>query len=392
MFRKARIQTLVRKVQKYMKAAHSKAQAGFNQEEPEDWSKYINAFTQFIIKNLDENQLKVLLKSLENKGGIHTDCLILPRENDIVNRIGLSSVHVLFCKVLRWPDLISISELKAFINCQNYNVSTRCGNPFHYSRITKQGIQKSLEENSRDQAMEKQPQKEISARFSDDGFSEQEEGEQENEDDRKANAGCSDSQFSSGFQTRQNSDVTTASTYEPWCSIAYWEVKRRIGRVFDVTTDCVNVFYELPQGDGMCIGLLDHVERSAYVNKVRKHIGYGFQLTQEHDGIWIYNRSDYCIFVSAPAFDSETGIQPIVVKPEVIRVPPGYCVHAVDFRRPVHLLRRNRKFDHSVDVFCIRVSFAKGWGDNYTRQYITACPCWTEIYLREPFLAVMGLI
>ena len=144
MFRKARIQTLVRKVQKYMKAVHSKAQAGFNQEETEDWSKYINAFTQFIIKNLDENQLKVLLKSLENKGGIHTDCLVLPRESDIVNRIGLSSVNVLFCKVLRWPDLISISELKAFVSCQNYNVSTRCGNPFHYSRITKQGIQKFL--------------------------------------------------------------------------------------------------------------------------------------------------------------------------------------------------------------------------------------------------------
>lgn len=203
--------------------------------------------------------------------------------------------------------------------------------------------------------------------------------------------------FTAHFTTPRIADTSSGSTYDPWCSIAYWEIKRRVGRIFDVTSDCFNVFYELPQGDGMCLGLLEQVERNDYIRNVRRHIGYGFQLTLEHDGIWINNRSDYCVFVSAPFLSSQmttkNGLEKTEVggTPEVIRLSPGHCLHIVDFSSTYNL--PNEKSGNPrprCDVYCIRVSFAKGWGRNYTRQFITSCPCWTEIFLREPCLALMG--
>lgn len=34
-----------------------------------------------------------------------------------------------------------------------------------------------------------------------------------------------------------------------------------------------------------------------------------------------------------------------------------------------------------VDIHSVRISFAKGWGPKYSRQEVTACPCWLEVLL-----------
>lgn len=34
-----------------------------------------------------------------------------------------------------------------------------------------------------------------------------------------------------------------------------------------------------------------------------------------------------------------------------------------------------------VDNYSVRISFAKGWGPNYSRLEVISCPCWLEVLL-----------
>ena len=159
----------------------------------------------------------------------------------------------------------------------------------------------------------------------------------------------------------------------------------------------MNVFDRLPQGSGLCLGLLDHtnVERVEACEKVRKHIGQGFQISKESDGVWLYNRSNIVLFTSSPTIQTEgVGTNQPVVK----RLQPGASVLVLD---PNFLPDVNEKMKsigqlspfgnhensesgscvNKIHPYCVRVSFGKGWGLNYTRMSIIQCPCWVEVYL-----------
>ena len=150
MFRKARIHSLANKIQKFMKPREfsvvdtTKIQEGEDRSDEQVWATYIDAFSKFLNNTLNDNQLRTLLKSLESKGGINTDCIIVPSEFELGQNVGLGSTvksrsDVLFCKVLRWPDVETSSELKTLITCHNNGGALSCANPYHYSKITRRG-------------------------------------------------------------------------------------------------------------------------------------------------------------------------------------------------------------------------------------------------------------
>lgn len=166
-----------------------------------------------------------------------------------------------------------------------------------------------------------------------------------------------------------------------WCSVAYWEHRTRVGRLYAVYKHSVSIFYDLPQGTGFCLGQLSLEQRSSSsVRRTRGKIGYGILLSKEADGVWAYNRSEHPIFVNSPTLDAP-GCRSLVVR----KVMPGFSIKVFDYDRSGLLQGAAEPdcLDGPYDPHSVRISFAKGWGACYSRQFITSCPCWLEILLNN---------
>jgi len=98
-------------------------------------------------------------------------------------------------------------------------------------------------------------------------------------------------------------------------------------------------------------------------------------LSQEGDGVWAYNRSDSPIFINPPTLDDPE------LRTLVYRVPPGHCLNIFNTDRAACARHWDFAGMGPVDPNSVRISFAKGWGPNYSRQEVTACPCWLEVLL-----------
>ncbi|OAD52558.1 Mothers against decapentaplegic like protein 6 [Eufriesea mexicana] len=172
-----------------------------------------------------------------------------------------------------------------------------------------------------------------------------------------------------------------------WCTLAYWELGGRVGRLYPVEPSTVNVFDSLHDGDGLCLATLaeNHVAPPA-VQRTRSKIGLGLMLSQEADGVWAYNRSESPIFVNSPTLDDPESRTLLVY-----RVPPGFCLNIFDRTKILQLPYGSGTTRTSnqatgfasgpVDINSVRISFAKGWGPKYSRQEVTSCPCWLEVLL-----------
>lgn len=165
-----------------------------------------------------------------------------------------------------------------------------------------------------------------------------------------------------------------------WCNVAYWELRDRVGRLLPVYDRNINIFQNLPHGDGLCLQVLQEGSEcdSDSVRRTREKVGFGIVLSSESDGVWVYNRAQYPIFVNSPTLENVQSRTLYVHK-----VNPGYSLKIFDYTR-AHMLvdiSDPKYLDGPYDPRTIRISFGKGWGSHYTRQFITSCPCWLEIML-----------
>lgn len=163
-----------------------------------------------------------------------------------------------------------------------------------------------------------------------------------------------------------------------WCNVAYWELRQRVGRLFTVTQSSVHIFQQLPHGDGMCLSVLQRPTNSEHVKRTRDKIGLGVTLSNETDGVWLYNHSQYPLFVNSPTLDVPNS-RTLVVK----KVTSGFCIKIFDYdlSEIIERIRDPKLLDGPFDPNAVRISFGKGWGPCYSRQFITSCPCWLEVLL-----------
>ncbi|KAM8792688.1 mothers against decapentaplegic homolog 7-like isoform 1-T1 [Eudromia elegans] len=318
----------------------------------------LKALTHAVLKRLKERQLEGLLRAVESRGAARTPCLLLPAKAAGA-RLGAHwyPLPLLLCKVFRWPDLRPGAELKRLCACDSYGKAhpeLLCCNPHHLSRL--------CELESPPPPYSRYPMDFLKPTDCPDSVPSSTETGGTN---CLAPGGLSDSQVLQEPGDRSH-----------WCVVAYWEEKTRVGRLYSVQEPSLDIFYDLPQGNGFCLGQLNSDNKSQLVQKVRSKIGYGIQLTKEVDGVWVYNRSSYPIFIKSATLDNPDSRTLLVHK-----VFPGFSIKAFDYEKAYSLQRPN---DHEFmqqpwTGFTVQISFVKGWGQCYTRQFISSCPCWLEV-------------
>ncbi|XP_050990923.1 mothers against decapentaplegic homolog 6b [Labeo rohita] len=319
--------------------------------------------TYSLLKRLKEKTLDTLLEAVESKGGMPSDCVMVSRTE---LRLGghMAPPQLLICKLYRWSDLQHTAQLKALCECKSFGAQDGpvvCCNPYHYSRLC--GPESPPPPYSRLSPSEEHKPLDLS----DSTLS-------YTETEAASSPNVTQGEFSDASLSPD------APKQSHWCNVAYWEHRTRVGRLYTVYQPAVSIFYDLPQGTGFCLGQLSLDQRSSTVQRTRGKIGYGLLLSKEPDGVWAYNRSQHPIFVNSPTLDVP-GSRSLVVR----KVMPGYSIKVFDYERS-SMLRQGAEselLDGPYDPNSVRISFAKGWGPCYSRQFITSCPCWLEILLNN---------
>ncbi|XP_006003378.1 mothers against decapentaplegic homolog 6-like [Latimeria chalumnae] len=319
----------------------------------------------FVFKNLKDEQLELLVEAVESRGAWDVGCVSFPKTELRVGEHALPA-QVLMCKLYRWPELKHLHELKLLCCCEeswkkDSESALVCCNPFHFSRHTVP--ETPPPPYSKLCLFDNQRRNYIACLNSGD----------------HGTTDISNTTYRDWHDTTLSRN-TTRDGY--WCKVAYWEHRTRVGRLYAVHEPSVNIFSDLPHGDGFCLGQLSAENRNETVRRTRSKIGHGILLSRELDGVWAYNRSEHPVFVSSPTLDVLCSRTPLVHK-----VLPGYSLKLFDYERSMALrcaAKTSELTDGPYDPNSVTISFAKGWGPFYSRQFITSCPCWLEILLNDP--------
>ncbi|XP_076032264.1 daughters against dpp [Oratosquilla oratoria] len=326
-----------------------------------------------LLKKLSETQLVLFVASVESGGAEPGQCVLVPR-GDV--RVGRRQVppHLLFVWVWRWPDLAractssssssSCPALRRLPWCaaRNENVYV-CVNPHHWARL-----------------LQPESPPPPYTRFSSDLLKPEDTAPSE-EGTLSHRPLVVESQETGG--TNQNGSYSYHPGVSPWCQVAYWEERNRVGRLYPVRTPTLNILGDTPHGDGLSLATLATQAQTPPtdpIKRTRDKIGLGLVLSQEVDGVWVYNRSDVPLFIHSPTLDVAPHSRFTVHK-----LLPGYTLNIFDYEKAQKFKKLppdpDLLHEGPIDTNSVRISFAKGWGPKYSRQFITSCPCWLEILL-----------
>ncbi|XP_071826829.1 mothers against decapentaplegic homolog 6-like [Apostichopus japonicus] len=356
-----------------------------NRSEESELEKDFKATAQSFLKRLKESQLEQLVEAVESRGGDHTDCVLFP-QGEI--RLGRRTVdpHVLCCQLFRWPDVKHVGELKKlYFNCKSSRASGDetnsghvCCNPYHLSRLCRP--ESPPPPYSRYPV--KRPQDEETHKAGLSSASHTSMLDKRDWTNESTETGNTPTELQEPYAPHSDAEEDELHRRRHWCNVAYWENRTRVGRMYTVFNDHVNIFLELPHGNGFCLGLLHRENRSEPVVRTRMKIGCGLTLSLESDGVWAYNRSNYALFVNSLTLN-----WPPSRTFRVCRIEPGFSLKIYDFAKSKLLeldKREPQPPDGPINTRSIQISFIKGWGPRYSRQFITSCPCWLEVILSPP--------
>lgn len=192
--------------------------------------------------------------------------------------------------------------------------------------------------------------------------------------------------------------------------MAYWEQNVRVGELLSVVDQPLAYCYftlpvALPATNSLNLEKFERVDRNETILRTRQKIGRGFVLyvnkskriiKKDHNGddvsedsnfirtstddgdVLLHNRGPSTLFVRSNYLHKESAI----------RLQPGYTLLVDRFDCNDNNLSSSTDLVNyeSSDVVhgpqnppSVLISFSKCWGKNYSRTFITCCPCWVEV-------------
>ncbi|XP_062610641.1 mothers against decapentaplegic homolog 6-like [Saccostrea cucullata] len=315
-----------------------------------------------MLKRLKEKNLEILLQSVESKGREQTPCVLLP---NVELKMGKHTTdpHILCCQVWRWPDLTLDTTLRQLPCCEtDKDPLYVCCNPHHWSiQQTAESSYCADKANSLTSGIDWPSDISMETVSTETGLT----------------PSCR-KHFDGDISDSSVGEDCGSGMSDHWCSVAYWELRQRVGRLYIVHEPYLNIFQDLPHGNGFSLGLVQGKTDVDCVKRTREKIGLGLVLSREADGVWLYNRSNFPVFVNSPTLDNPSSRTSVVIK-----VNPGYSMNIFnyDMASVFSAVKERSCLDGPYDPTSIRISFAKGWGPSYHRQFITSCPAWLEVLL-----------
>ncbi|KAL3982768.1 MH2 domain family protein [Acanthocheilonema viteae] len=174
---------------------------------------------------------------------------------------------------------------------------------------------------------------------------------------------------------------------EAWCHAYYYELNQRIGEPFKGGTSHVIVdgFCAPSEAERFCLGALANVNRNPGVVNARRQIGRGVRIFRQDEDVYAECLSEAPVFIQSPIHAVKSHDHPATV----YRLPSGHIMQVFDNESFETLLAQSTSQGfhavYSLQRMChMRISFVKGWGEQYKRQTITSTPCWVEIHLAIP--------
>ncbi|CAL1526176.1 unnamed protein product [Lymnaea stagnalis] len=386
-----------------------------------------------------EKAIESLVKKLKKKKGVLEDleyaiqtkdpcskCVTIQRSLDgrlqVSHRKGLP--HVIYCRVWRWPDLQSHHELKSVESCQ-FPFSSKqkeiCINPYHYRHVESPVLPPVLVPRydfSPEFVPTFQPPPEPSMPYNvtypfdtqqalpSDTLSQYSSSCLSSDTPPPPyhslpdqNGHCYNMDTCDQYSLSPCSSVESTPPQSPpmqpisyqeldhWCNIVYYELNSRVGEQFRASCNSVTVdgFTDPSHVGRFCLGILSNVNRNSTVENTRRHIGRGVHLYYVGGEVFAECLSNSSIFVQSRNCNYSYGFHPTTV----CKIPPGCSLKIFDNKEFSLLLSQsvNHGFEavYELSKMCIiRMSFVKGWGAEYHRQDVTACPCWIEIHINSP--------
>ncbi|XP_023332987.1 mothers against decapentaplegic homolog 3 [Eurytemora carolleeae] len=379
-----------------------------------------------------EKAVKSLVKKLRKSNGLEkelerTISTADQSSKEVGTKKGLP--HVIYCRLWRYPDLGSHHELKPVDHC-TYAFHLRreqvCVNPYHYNRVDTPSLPPIMvPKNHHSDIPTTLPEVPSLDKLSNclnnltggtpatpstsSGYlTEDSNGNASPQSQRMVedlhlganpvpslSSPCSLPSVSSPGSLPSPGSLVPGLELEPvmyceptfWCSISYYEMNNRVGENYHASQDSVTVdgFTDPSSSDRFCLGLLSNVNRNNVVEQTRKNIGRGVRLYYIGGEVFAECLSESALFVQSPNCNQQYGWHPATV----CKIPPGCNLKIFNNQQFATLLSQsvNQGFEavYALARMCsIRISFVKGWGEEYRRKTVTSTPCWIELHLNGP--------